>query len=357
MKKLLSISVIAALAVLPMAANATAADVDKQPSAIDMTAQGAETTASNATATAAPKYELVASHTNDSNVATAGYVKGAYNATIRAINKVSDELSDSENISYDNTDSGLTATDVQAAIDEIASTADSAVKGVKVNGSELTPDANGKVNVTVAEGATDGTVAVNGTDVAVHGLGSAAYEDTTAFATAAQGTKADNAETHIGTMGNLTGGETTLVEAIEAVRTTADGAVQSVTTGTTDGTINVDGTEVSVAGLGSAAYEDTGAFATAAQGTKADNAETLLGNSAMGTTATTVTGAIAELKTASGNYATQTAVENTIETATITANVPTLTTWGNDSSTGTVAIQNVNISASYAEPAQQGSGD
>ncbi len=49
----------------------------------------------------------------------------------------------------------------------------------------------------VAEGTTNGTVAVtkNGTttDVAVHGLGSAAYADTGAFATSAQGSLADSA--------------------------------------------------------------------------------------------------------------------------------------------------------------------
>ena len=55
------------------------------------------------------------------------------------------------------------------------------LEGVQVNGTDLTIDSNKKVNVTIAEGATNGTVAVNGTDVAVHGLGSAAYEDTTAF--------------------------------------------------------------------------------------------------------------------------------------------------------------------------------
>ena len=32
-----------------------------------------------------------------------------------------------------------------------------------------------------AEGSTNGTIALNGNDVAVHGLGSAAFEDTTAF--------------------------------------------------------------------------------------------------------------------------------------------------------------------------------
>lgn len=40
----------------------------------------------------------------------------------------------------------------------------------------------------------------------------------------------------------------------------ADSAVQSVTAGTADGTIAVDGTDVAVTGLGSAAYTDAGAY-------------------------------------------------------------------------------------------------
>ena len=72
--------------------------------------------------------------------------------------------------------------------------AGSAIKSVKVNGSGLTPDGSGAVNVTVAEGATNGTVAVNGSDVAVHGLGSAAYTATTAY---------DAAGTASGLVGNL----------------------------------------------------------------------------------------------------------------------------------------------------------
>ena len=51
-----------------------------------------------------------------------------------------------------------------------------------------------------------------------------------------------------------------------------DHAVNSVTSGTTNGTIKVDGAEVAVAGLGSAAYTESSAYATSAQGTKADNA-------------------------------------------------------------------------------------
>lgn len=48
-------------------------------------------------------------------------------------------------------------------------------------------------NVVVEEGSTDGTIKVNGQAATVHGLGSAAYDDSSDFATAAQGTKADNA--------------------------------------------------------------------------------------------------------------------------------------------------------------------
>ena len=52
---------------------------------------------------------------------------------------------------------------------------------VKVNGSALTPDANKAVNVTVTEGTANGTIKVNGVDVDVHGLGSAAYTDSSAY--------------------------------------------------------------------------------------------------------------------------------------------------------------------------------
>ena len=46
---------------------------------------------------------------------------------------------------------------------------------------------------TLVPGTANGTVAFNGTDVAVKGLGSAAYTQTTAYATSAQGAKADSA--------------------------------------------------------------------------------------------------------------------------------------------------------------------
>lgn len=75
---------------------------------------------------------------------------------------------------------------------------DAAVVGEYVS---AVSESNGIISVTrttlptytLAEGATNGTVKFNGTEVAVHGLGSAAYTEASAYATSAQGTKADNA--------------------------------------------------------------------------------------------------------------------------------------------------------------------
>lgn len=99
-------------------------------------------------------------------------------------------------------------------------------------------------------------------------------------------------ETNKGKIGTLNGDNTTagsvdkkVKDAIDAEVTRAndtyatkaqgekaDSAVQSVTEGTANGTIAVDGTDVAVHGLGTAAYKAEGDFATAAQGAKADTA-------------------------------------------------------------------------------------
>ena len=75
-------------------------------------------------------------------------------------------------------------------LDGYLTEADIKLEGIQANGKDLTIT-NKKVNI--ATGATNGTIAVNGTDVAVKGLGSAAYTASTAYATAAQGGKADTA--------------------------------------------------------------------------------------------------------------------------------------------------------------------
>lgn len=95
----------------------------------------------------------------------------------------------------------------------------------------------------ITEGSVNGAVSVKGSSVAVHGLGSAAYTDSGAYATAAQGALAASA----------------LQEA-------------DISDGTANGKITVGTKQVSVYGLGSAAYTEASAYATAAQGLKADSA-------------------------------------------------------------------------------------
>lgn len=306
MKRLLTVSFITILAVLPMVASAEVFSVADPTT--DANAAVAETN---------PKWALAEAGDNDDNLATAGYVKGAYNQTMKAINKVATTVGnaadkDLSNLSatgtgvittaitnnaagatYSNTTSGLTATTIQGAIDEV----------------------EGRV---------------------------------------------DTVQTNIGTMANLTGNETTLVEAIEAVRTTANGALvaSDIAEGATNGTISVNNTDIAVHGLGSAAFSETTAFdaAGAASGVQAA-IEGKLDDGANGydidAKTLKVQGASVLTGAALTDYAKKSGVENTIETATITARVPTLTAWGNDNSTGTVGVEVVSIAATYAEPAPE----
>ncbi len=155
------------------------------------------------------------------------------------------------------TDSGSKAADFATAAQ--GTKADSAVQGVKVNGAELTADGENKVNVTVATGSANGTVAVNGADVAVKGLGSAAYTNADAYATADQGTKADSAVQTVKVNGT-------------ALSATDNAVDVTVVEGSANGTVAVNGTDVAVHGLKSAAYTASSDYATAAQGTTADTA-------------------------------------------------------------------------------------
>lgn len=81
----------------------------------------------------------------------------------------------------------------------------------------------------ITEGGANGTIAVKGSDIKVKGLGSAAYTEAGAYATADQGALADS-------------------------------AVQTVAAGSANGTIAVDGVDVAVTGLKSAAYQEASAF-------------------------------------------------------------------------------------------------
>jgi len=256
MTNTLRISLVALFAALPMMAMAA----DTYP----VTADPGATTSTAPKAANAPKYAMAQSAATDVNAASAGYVKGAYNAAMKAINYVHDEVVAAQ------------------------STANDAVKGVKVNGSDLTKDSSGKVDVTVVEGTANGTIKVNGAAVNVHGLSSAAYSgvatsiasNATGLATAQQvyntvagldATVSQAAATDkpaitvkevdgkltevTASIGSGTISKDALATAVQSSLNKADTAVQSITTGSANGKISVDGTDVAVKGLASAAYK------------------------------------------------------------------------------------------------------
>ena len=154
---------------------------------------------------------------------------------------------------------------------------DSAVEGQYVS---QVAEVDGKIKVTRAslpaaatlvEGTANGTVKFNGTDVPVHGLGSAAYTEAdaydaagTAAAAVAALDKADSPQE--GQYVSAVSQEDGVITVQRAALPTAP----KITTGSANGTIAVGGVDVAVKGLGSAAYTETTAYATAAQGTKAD---------------------------------------------------------------------------------------
>lgn len=150
-----------------------------------------------------------------------------------------------------------------------------------VNDATITAVIDGKYISEVKEGTGDGQISVtkNGSTVQVnvHGLKSAAYTDTTDYATKAQGDKADTAvqKVIVGTQ-ELEGTEITIdtETLLTDLGVDPDNYLTStdIATGTNNGTIKVKGADVAVKGLGSAAYTEEGAYATAAQGELADSA-------------------------------------------------------------------------------------
>ncbi|MBR3676291.1 MAG: hypothetical protein IKN71_04065, partial [Alphaproteobacteria bacterium] len=77
--------------------------------------------------------------------------------------QLADDAVTTDKILNENVTKAKLAQTVQDSLD----LADSAIQGVQVNGTDLTPDSNNKVNVTVTTGTASGSLAVNGTDVAV----------------------------------------------------------------------------------------------------------------------------------------------------------------------------------------------
>lgn len=83
---------------------------------------------------------------------------------------------------------------INAALGKLEAKADKALTDASNAAAAGVTSLNGKTGaVTIATGTSNGSIKVGDADVAVKGLGSAAYTESTAYATAAQGTKADSA--------------------------------------------------------------------------------------------------------------------------------------------------------------------
>lgn len=116
----------------------------------------------------------------------------------------------------------------------------------------------------ITTGSANGNISVDGTDVAVKGLGTAAYKAEGDFATAASVTAINETLEGYGDIVTHNASEFALV---------GDALVKTdIATGSANGNISVKGTDVAVKGLGSAAFTASTAYATAAQGALADTA-------------------------------------------------------------------------------------
>ena len=138
---------------------------------------------------------------------------------------------------------------------------------------------DGKIAVTrvalpvtsVTEGSANGTIAVNGSNVNVHGLGSAAYTDAADYEAAGAAAAAVAAlDVEDAAVDNQYVSAVSQTDGKIVVSRKQLPAKPVIATGATNGTIAVDGVDVAVKGLGTAAYTASTDYATAAQGTKAD---------------------------------------------------------------------------------------
>lgn len=101
------------------------------------------------------------------------------------------------------TNKGRTVTiDDSALQDAISAVSNSAIKAIVVNNTiPLSKDTQGQVNITATTGSANGTIAIAGQDVAVKGLGSAAFKDETHFKTKQdEVTEAAEHQTNTGTV-------------------------------------------------------------------------------------------------------------------------------------------------------------
>ena len=194
MKKILSVSIVAMLAVSPMMANAAA--LDPQPTYNPTAGSG------NATTIAAPYASKTITTEDQQGVASAAYVKGAYNEAIRAVNKVAVDAGSAAG------DAAAAAEAAQSAAEGAQSAADaaqSAAEGAQsaAEGAQSTADAAASAAAAAQSSANAAQSAAEGAQSTADAAASAAAAaqstaDAAASAAAAAQSTANGRATHEG---------------------------------------------------------------------------------------------------------------------------------------------------------------
>jgi len=370
MKKLLNISVIAALAVLPMAANATVGEIvsvsDPTSNASLQTPQGN----SDITAQSAPKYALaVEAATDSTNVATASYVKGAYNAAMKAINRVSETASNAltadgeatlthktidangtgnniTNIETDNFNADAIVTSTEAIkLDGTGS--DTALTTEKAVAGAITTATNGMVTETGTQTLTNKAISGGTVSGAAISGGTVSGATITGGTIDADSTTISNLETDNFKSG-VVRSSTDTIRASDNASDTAlvtEKAVAAAIEGATTGAVTETGRQT-LTNKTIDADDNTISDLTTSNlksGVLVDSTAGIADSSTASDTKLVSEKAIAE---AIADFATKAGVTATISASTVSGTVPTVTTWGSET-TGTAVVTGTVSSAAY----------
>ena len=235
-----------------------------------------------------------AAHNQASNTITAltGYAIASAVADVEATDSLNTALGKLQKSikAKQNSLSAMSASEATTGTATTARTISAKVLNDKIN--EVVSDIDTGV-MAITSGSANGTISVDGTDVAVKGLGSAAYTASTAYlgatATAADSDKLGGTAASSYALKSELPSAMTASEATTGTSTTAKtisakvladyvaSKVPTIATGSANGTISVGGNDVSVKGLGSAAYSASTAFAAASHNQASNTINALTG--------------------------------------------------------------------------------
>lgn len=156
-----------------------------------------------------------------------------------------------------NLEDSITKSELLTALNVADGAQVNVLEGVQLNGTDLTIDANKKVNLTVATGSTDGSIAIGGTDYTPKNLKTVATSGSASDVTyTKEDTTTESVNAALQRIDGVIGGSGTLSQKADKVTNATSGNFAGLDS---NGNLTDSGSKASD-------------FATAAQGTKADSA-------------------------------------------------------------------------------------